>query len=579
MRKSIFTLVLFTCVLMLSVSVMAQSGVVRAVVSNENANVRIVPAIGAELRGTVPAGFVFDEVTGRSPDNEWIRVVFNGEEAWVNLAPLTVLEGDVSALPVADPRTIPYGGFEAPRAGRSDATSNISARLPNSGLRLRAGPSTGYPVLANLPRYTVVPVLGRTLGNSWIQVNFEGTLGWITSGFVDITVPPGTVLSDLPLDGVVADAPPLDDATPEDLIATLQLMLARIDLAQPSLDAIRTAWTDAGLTGRASCQPYPARPSGYNIPNPLLAAYFPTLDPLITLFNDAMFNVRLSIDLFIEVCEQPGTVNAVGQATVIGALEAVSLADSQFAELRRRLNELIPEEVELGDDECLFTFQGASEILPLINLGQIVFDSFSPDQVVTGYCFDAIAGQQLLVETLQFPDSNVVHLASISPFDNPTNFLLTVPGSEGLPALRGGPLTVPATGRYLLILSDASTDGAPPQGEFALIVYEVIPNYTTNLLQPDPLNPDAIILVTPDPSFFLPPTPSFGGPPFVTVTPSNQSPFSGQPGGKVVCPGLGLTCEQLASCDEAYACLAAGNFSLDSDDDGVPCEVLRCPSS
>ena len=41
------------------------------------------------------------------------------------------------------------------------------------------------------------------------------------------------------------------------------------------------------------------------------------------------------------------------------------------------------------------------------------------------------------------------------------------------------------------------------------------------------------------------------------------------------CPGLNYTCSQL-TCDQAYACLAAGNRSLDKDGDGVPCENI-CP--
>ncbi len=36
------------------------------------------------------------------------------------------------------------------------------------------------------------------------------------------------------------------------------------------------------------------------------------------------------------------------------------------------------------------------------------------------------------------------------------------------------------------------------------------------------------------------------------------------------------TCSQMASCDQAYQCLAAGHGRLDRDKDGVPCES-NCP--
>jgi len=40
------------------------------------------------------------------------------------------------------------------------------------------------------------------------------------------------------------------------------------------------------------------------------------------------------------------------------------------------------------------------------------------------------------------------------------------------------------------------------------------------------------------------------------------------------CPNVKATCSQLSSCDQARACLAAGNRSLDRDNDGIPCESL-----
>ncbi len=42
---------------------------------------------------------------------------------------------------------------------------------------------------------------------------------------------------------------------------------------------------------------------------------------------------------------------------------------------------------------------------------------------------------------------------------------------------------------------------------------------------------------------------------------------------QAACRGLSLTCAQL-TCAQAYACLAAGNRSLDRDGDGIPCESI-----
>jgi hypothetical protein len=51
-----------------------------------------------------------------------------------------------------------------------------------------------------------------------------------------------------------------------------------------------------------------------------------------------------------------------------------------------------------------------------------------------------------------------------------------------------------------------------------------------------------------------------------TVAQPTQPPVSAG------CPDLGANCPQL-TCAQAYACLAAGNGSLDRDKDGKPCET------
>ncbi len=178
------TFMWFIALLWLAIgSVSAQSGP-EILVNRDNVNVRLYPAIGAEVLGFVQAGWRAP-ATGRSGDGQWIRIDFNGEEGWVGF-PVINLFGDMNALPVADPRSIPFGGFESPRSGSTSATSPVTGKLDTSGLRVRAGPSRAYPVLANAPRYTIFPLLGRTRNNSWLQVNFEGTLGWVTTPWVTI---------------------------------------------------------------------------------------------------------------------------------------------------------------------------------------------------------------------------------------------------------------------------------------------------------------------------------------------------------------------------------------------------------
>ena len=552
MRKMVFWLI----TLLLSVGIVGAQQPptgVEILVNRDGVNVRLFPAIGAEVLGFVQAGWRAP-ATGRSPDNQWLRIDFNGEEGWVGF-PVINAFGDINTLPVADPRTIPYGGFESPRSGLTSASSPISGRLADSGLRVRAGPSRAYPVLANAPRYTVFPLLGRTINNVWLQVNFEGTLGWVATRYV--VIQDGAAITDLPVDGVVADQAPLSDATANDFEATLRFLLDRIDLAQPSLDGIRAIWTTIALGDLASCGPFPARPTNYNIPNPLLAAFFPTLDPIQNMFNDAMTNVRTAIDLWLEVCSRPQPARGVvGQATVTGALSAVNLADQQFAELRRRINELLPPPLELGPDECLFTYQGASEVLPILAFGQIARTTFDPATTVVGFCFDANAGQSLRFEFLQISGNATPRLA-VSVFDNPTNFIANGSAVIGEDYLSVGPVIISEAGRYLLLVShDDPFLDLPLQSDFAVLISDVTgATLTRPGLFIDPATGD---LTSQDPG----------------ITPTIVAPILPTAEVLVTCPSLASTCNELLTCEQAQACLAAGNFTLDPDNDGLPCPNL-----
>lgn len=550
-KKKLFcwSLLLITLSLSLGGSLLAQGETgVDAVVVNDFANVRIVPAIGAEVITTVPAGYLFQDVNGRSADNEWVRVNFGGSEGWVHTATLTVVAGSMYTLPIADPRSIPYGGWEAPRSGLTSATSERTATLLN-GLHVRAGPSTGYPILAEAFYGNVVPLLGRVASNAWVQVNHQGTLGWIASRYLQLS--PGTVISDLPLDGIIAEAPVIGDPTGEDYIATLKFMLERVNLAQPSLDIIRAYWTDAALMERAICREYPPQPTPYNVPRALLASHYIQLNPLSILFNDAMANVTTAIDAFINVCEQPGIYNPVGRAQSIEALDVVALADTQFAELRRRLNELLPAPVDIGAGECIFSFAGQTTVLPVLPIGQVITDNMAPDKYVTGYCFDAFQDQPLVFETLQLGASNIVHLLAVSPVDNPTNFTITGQGYDDTPALVIGPIFMPQGGRHVLILQHTGAD--PPSGEFGVLIHEPFEGVFGGVLHEDPITGQPIISLTP------------------VATPI--------PGSVATCPNIVATCAELTDCTTALACLTAGNFSLDPDADGIPCEGTLCPAS
>ncbi|MEP7292442.1 MAG: SH3 domain-containing protein, partial [Chloroflexota bacterium] len=500
---------------------------VTVVVDRDGVNVLLLPAIGAEVIATVNAGFS-TEILARSPDNQWVQVMIGGQLGWIGTPVLAIVAGDLNSAPVADPRTIPYGGFENPRSGITGVTSQWTGKLQTSGLRVRGGPSRAYPVLANAPRYTIFSLLGRTADSVWLQVNFEGTLGWVATQFVELQQGPGT-LDALPIDGIVADGLPVSEPTGDNYLDTLRFMLARVNLAQPSLDSIRSIWTNVALGQRAQCGSYPVRPTNFNIPNPVLAPFYATLFPLNTDFNSAMTHLRDAIDLLIEACSTPQPAEGlVGQPVVQAALDLINQADTQFASLRQRITALLPPDRPLTDDECLFSFQNRSQIVPRLHYNEVVITRITARNFVIGFCFDAGVGQSLRIEALKVT-GNAEPRLTVSSFDNPTNFIAagdlntgnTELGAPGLTNAILQPILITQTGRYILILADL--DGAvnaPLDGQIALLLTDVTggTGFGSAGLSIDPATGNVIVVPAGGVS---PATPGVGLTPGINLTPVN----------------------------------------------------------
>jgi uncharacterized protein YraI len=482
---------------------------VTVLVNRDAVNVRLIPAIGAEVIGFVNAGYTA-QVKARTADGQWVKVEFSGEEGWIGVPVLTILSGNLDNVPVEDPRTIPYGGFGSPRAGLTSRTSNIAGILRDSGVRVRSGPSRAYVVLANAPRGTTFSILGRTFNNGWFQVNFNGVLGWVIAREVELQ---NANFTDAPIDGIVADALPIGEGTNSNYIGTLRLLLDRLNIAQASLDVARQRWTDAALTGQLACGNYPPSPTDYALANPLAAAFYDTLVPVVTDFNSAMANLRVPIDLLIDACTDFG--GRVGQPQIQIALQAIAAADGLFAVVRGRLSQLIPPDRELGPEDCPFTFANQTAILPRLRQAQLAVVQLTARDFVFGFCVDATAGQQLRIEALAFT-GNAQPVVSISPYDNPTNFIGVGRAGGANQLITVAPVTIDRTAVYLIVLSDLGAGLEDPlNAQVALFVTDIT-NAAGGFLAPglsiDPLtgqliaNPNpSLNLPTADPNFLLTP--------------------------------------------------------------------------
>jgi hypothetical protein len=238
------------------------------------------------------------------------------------------------------------------------------------------------------------------------------------------------------------------------------------------------------------------------------------------------------------------------------------LADSQFAGLRARLNELIPPELAPGANECLLTYNGRSQILPVITQTTIYLETMDARKTTTGYCIDFLEGQVLLFDSLQLGNSNIQLFFALSPFDNPTAFIAT--GVAAGPKLTISPIRINKTGRYLLILNHIGA--VAPNGDFAFVVLDITTSTINPTLTYDAATGQVSVVV---PTVGAGTTGTEGGSGGQETSATQEAP-------SVTCPSLAFTCNQLFTCSEAQACLAAGNFSLDPDSDGIPCEENLC---
>ncbi len=307
--------------------------------NRERINVRIAPALGHEVIGSLLRGQVVN-VTGHSPNNRWLRIDFFGREGWVEKTVVDV-SGNPDVLPVGDPPIAPLDLGDGPRAGVSNAVGGGTIRLPQSGMRLRAGPSEAYFMIANVPRYEILAVTGRSPDGQWLQVQFRGTLGWIGNLGQPFIEWRGGGVDSLPVWGVVADAPPVNiphtgpSATRD---ALMTAMLLHIDMSINRLDIINGIWNTIaiGQGNRYLCvfdigilQPY--------IPREGDLIQYPELDPVIAALNEGLEESNAAIDRWHQWCNTILANYPGGEILVAPALENIANARQGFESARAQI--------------------------------------------------------------------------------------------------------------------------------------------------------------------------------------------------------------------------------------------------
>ncbi len=138
--------------------------------------VRDAPSLGGNKVGRILRGQTY-QVIGRDANARWFLLQLSQRQAWAYGFYLSV-DGNEFNAPV-----VSAGTFSGIPPGYSDYGVLI---VTEAGLRLRGDPNTGSPQTGRIPWGSYLPVVGRLGDNSWLQVVWKGTVGWVYAPYVAV---------------------------------------------------------------------------------------------------------------------------------------------------------------------------------------------------------------------------------------------------------------------------------------------------------------------------------------------------------------------------------------------------------
>ncbi|MBL8157252.1 MAG: SH3 domain-containing protein [Anaerolineae bacterium] len=151
-----------------------------SVVSVKGLSIRTGPYLGASLIGVLRPGTEYPPIARNKDEGTytWYLINTGTKTGWVSGRYLQVT-GDPNAIPLQS--TV----FE-----QIDGAADTGAlAVPRSVMNLRRRPSQRSTLLAQVPWGAEMPLLGRTIQsgqNFWLQVRYEGQVGWIYAPYVSI---------------------------------------------------------------------------------------------------------------------------------------------------------------------------------------------------------------------------------------------------------------------------------------------------------------------------------------------------------------------------------------------------------
>ena len=115
-----------------------------------------------------------EKVTVLSTSNGWAKINYNGQTGYVSSSYL---------------QTIVPGGTTSEN-NNSSTTTTVKYVNATSGLNVRSGAGTSYSKIGSLDYKEKVTVLSTS--NGWAKINYKGQAGYVSSSYLQSTVPSGS---------------------------------------------------------------------------------------------------------------------------------------------------------------------------------------------------------------------------------------------------------------------------------------------------------------------------------------------------------------------------------------------------
>lgn len=139
-------------------------------------NVRDAPSLGGNVIGKILRGQTY-QIIGRDGNARWYLIQLAGKIGWV-WSYYIFVDGNEFSVPISSAASasgLPPGVVDTGVIGQTRA-----------GMKLRGAPTTLTPQTGRITWGAFLPIVGRTADNTWYQVVWKGTVGWVWSNFVPI---------------------------------------------------------------------------------------------------------------------------------------------------------------------------------------------------------------------------------------------------------------------------------------------------------------------------------------------------------------------------------------------------------